>query len=405
MTNATLLRLPLALTLFAGPASAQNLIGYDGTGLLRTEFNGGPAACGYPAGPLVGAFPIGPAPCPVPVPIPPPPFFPLGDVAYDSVADAVYVSDGFLVAAYTAAGAFLGSGLSPLPVSGMGFDPGAGILWCTDGAALAYGLAAVPPGLCGGPVPLIVPPFPIPGPGPFTDVDWEPGTGSLFATSLPGLITSFLPGGLPGPFGIFPSSGLAIPPGAPLVGLAVDDAVPPGLPFLYVTDGFMVEAILPGGAPAPPTFSFPFPFFPSPGPTHGLAFAPHAVAYGAGVDPDGLAAPVSAAVGAATTPSATFAHLLTSAVPGGLAVLVVGTLAACPALPLLGVPLYFLPIGPTPVVATVPVGLGGAVLLPTALPPGLPPGVVLFDQWFIVKPAGPSLLQASNGLSFRVSLP
>jgi hypothetical protein len=39
------------------------------------------------------------------------------------------------------------------------------------------------------------------------------------------------------------------------------------------------------------------------------------------------------------------------------------------------------------------------------LPPGLAPGVALYDQWFIVKPLGPSPLQVSNGLHFRVSLP
>jgi hypothetical protein len=339
------------------------------------------------------------------MPIPPPFGFPLGDVAYDSATNAVYVSDGFVIAAYAGGGALLGSYVSPLPVSGMGFNSMAGILWCTDGGGLAYGLPPMPPGACGGPAPLLIPPFAIPGPGPFTDIDWSPTTGSLFASSLAGLITSFLPGGGPGPFGIFPSSGVAFPPVAPLYGLAVDDAVPPGMPYLYVTDGLMVEAILPGGAVAPPTFSFPMPAFPSAGPTHGLAFAPHAVAYGMGLDPDGLPAPVSTALGAATTPSVTFMHSLTSAVPGGIAVLVVGTMPACPAFPLLGAPSYLLPVGPTPIIATVAVGLGGTVLLPTPLPPGLAPGVALYDQWFIVKPLGPSPLQVSNGLHFRVSLP
>src|SRR5262245_35422999 len=83
------LRLPLALALPAGFAPAQNLLGYDGTGLVRTEFHGPPAGpCAYPTGPVVAFFPAGPAPCPLPAPIPPPPF-PLGDVAYNAAADAV----------------------------------------------------------------------------------------------------------------------------------------------------------------------------------------------------------------------------------------------------------------------------------------------------------------------------
>ena len=84
---------------------------------------------------------------------------------------------------------------------------------------------------------------------------------------------------------------------------------------------------------------------------------------------------------------------------------VVGTVPACPPFPILGVPSFLLPVGPTPIIATVPVGPGGAVLLPTFLPPGLPVGVSLYDQWFILKPLGPSPLQVSNGAHFRISLP
>ena len=394
------------LTLAAGSAQAQTLLGYDSAGMIVDEFHGGPssALCGYPSGPKVGGFVVLPGVCPAPVPVAPGPGAP-GGIAYDSMADIAFVSDGFLIGAYTMGGLLTDSFASPMPVFGMGFDPGTGLLWCTDGGGLAYALAVPPPGTCGGPTALAVPPFPIPGPGPFSDIDWDPASGSLFACDLGGMITNFMPGGGPGPFGIYPNSGAGIPLGAPLVGLTVDDASPFGPGHLYVTDGFMTEAILPGGAPAPPTFTVPFPAFPNPGLYNGLAFAAHGVSYGTGFDPDGLAAPVSTTFGASTTPSATFGHTLTSAVGGGLAVLVLGTTPACPTIPILGTPSYLVPFGPILTVATVPVPATGTVVLPTPLPAGLVPGTTLYDQWFILKPAGPSPLQSSNGIGFRIALP
>jgi hypothetical protein len=49
------------------------------------------------------------------------------------------------------------------------------------------------------------------------------------------MVVNFLPGGALGPFGAYPSSGLGIPIGAPLVGLAVDDASPFGPGHLYAS--------------------------------------------------------------------------------------------------------------------------------------------------------------------------
>ena len=264
-----------ALTLAASAANAQTLMGYEGAAMFVDDFNGGPdpGLCGYAAGPIVATFPVTPAACPTPFPLPPAmPGLP-GDIAYDSATDLVYVSDGGLIASYTTAGVFVDSFFSPMPVFGMGFDSAAGILWCTDGGGLAYGLG-IPFGACGGPTGFAVLPFPIPGPGPFMDIDWDPLSGSLFACDLAGFITNFMPGGFPGPFGVYPTAGMGFPMGTPLTGLAVDDGSPFGPGHLYVSDGFVTEAILPGGAPAPPTFSFPFPAFPNPAPYHGLAYAP-----------------------------------------------------------------------------------------------------------------------------------
>lgn len=398
--------LPAALlAALSASASAQTLYTWDQTMGVVSEFHGGPdpATCGYPTGPVVSAFavPAG-SPCPEPLPIggfgPSP-----GGVAYDSATNTVLVSDGIVVGRYTTAGAFVGSVLSPLPVFGISMDSVAGLLWCTDGGALAYALIPPPPGACGAVAVIAVPPFPIPGGGPFLEIDWEPVTGSLFASSLAPLITNFLPGGAPGPFGTFgvPLGPCFLPP--LILGLAVHDGAPPGT--LFVSNGFATSVILPGGAPAPPSFTFPFLCAPNPAPTRGLAFAAHGVPYGLGFDPDGLAAPAAATVGPSTTPSALFAHTLASAVPGGIAALVLSTGFACPAFPLLGAPALISPFGPTPILATVPVGPLGTVFLPTPIPPAVAVGVPLFDQWFILKPLGPSPLQVSNAVAFTTASP
>jgi len=397
--------LPAFLGLLTTPAAAQTAYTWNPTTGLVSEYHGGPDAstCGYPTGPGLSSFavPSG-SPCPEPLPIgvfaPTP-----GGVAYDSASDTVLVSDGTVVARYTAAGAFLGSALSPLPVFGMGMDSLAGLLWCTDGGTLAYALTPPAPGSCGAAAAIAVPPFPIPGPGPFLDIDWEPVTGSLFAGAFPGTISNFLPGGAPGPFGMYP-----LLPGAcfvvPLIfGLAVHDGAPPGT--LLVTNGFATSVIVPGGGPAPTSFTFPFSCAPNPAPTRDLAFAAHGVPYGLGVDPDGLAAPVAATSGPSTTPSALFTHTLTSAAPGGIAALVLSTGFACPPFPLLGVPAFISPSGPTPILATVPVGPLGTVVLTTPIPPGVALGVPLFDQWFVLKPLGPSPLQVSNAVAFTTASP
>jgi hypothetical protein len=167
-----------ALAATAVSTHAQTLLGYDGAALFVAEFHGGPdpATCGYPGPPLVGGWVAPPvAGCPTVGLLPPPPAPGVpGDIAFDSATNTVLLSDGFVVASYTAGGAFLGSIFSPLPVFGMGVDSAAGILWCTDGGGLAYGLGLPPAGACGAPGLFVVPPFPVPGPGPLTDIDWDP---------------------------------------------------------------------------------------------------------------------------------------------------------------------------------------------------------------------------------------
>ncbi len=398
----------------AGSAAAQSLVVWDGAGAI-VEFSGPPdaAVCGYPAGiPLAfppaagcgpGLFPVGP----------PAPGMP-GGVTYDAATDTIYVSDGVLVESYTAAGAFIDSFTIPAPVFGLGFDSAVGLLWSSDGGALAYAVAPPPVGTCGALVPFAVLPFPVPlpvGAGPMSGIDWDPGTGSLLVSTLGGLVVSFLPGGAPGPFGVFPvapSPCFPPPPALPILRIAVDRGSPFGPGHLYVSDGLTVASVLPGGLPAPPTFAFPgpggAPCFPSAAPAVGLAFAAHGISYGAGSDPDGLVPPTIGATGASTTPGPLFAHTLTGAVPGGVAILAVAVASACPPIPVSGVVAH---IGP-PLLLLGPVlaGPAGVAVLPTPLPAGMAAiGATLYTQWIVFKPLGPSPFQASDALSFRIALP
>ena len=403
------------LSLFAADApAAQTLVAWDGVGAV-VEFTGPPEplTCGFPTGPITSVFPNVAVGCPAVFPIGPPvPGMP-GGVAYDSTADTVFVSDGGLIEIYTSGGVFLDSFFSPLPVFGLGVDAAAGLLWSTDGGALAYAMFIPFLPACGGPTPLAVPPFPTPFPAaPLSGIDWDPLSGSLWATDLAGMVHNFLPGGAPGPiaplpFPVAPGPCWAGPPG--LLRVACDKGSPFGPGHLYLSDGFVVSSILPGGAPAPPTFAFPgpggAPCFPTAVPSVGIAYAAHAIGYGAGLDPDGLAAPVMAATGSTASPSPTFTFTLASAVPGGVGLLVMNGGVGCPALPLFGVPVYVSPLLPLITFPPVAVSAVGTAALPAPLPAGLPPGLTLFAQWFVVKPAGPSLLQASNGLSFRTALP
>ena len=413
----TIRTLCAAMALASLPLSAQTLVTYDGVGAFG-EFAGppDPTVCGYPYGPLGTAFPpgsfgCGPGLLPIPAGSPSMP----GGVAYDSVTDSIFVSDGFVVEIYAAGtGLFVDAFTSPLPVTGMGFDSAAGLLWATDGLALVYAMGVPPAPACGAPAPLVFPPFPVPTPAPLSGIDWDPLSGSLWAVDQLGLVHNFLPGGAPGPISAAPYPAVPGPcwpgPGTyPYLRLAVDDASPFGPGHLYLTDGFTVSSILPGGAPAPPTFAFPGPMgapcFPTAMPTIGLAFAPHVVTYGKGVDPDGLPAPVIGATGATTTPTFGMTITLSGAVSGAPAFLVYSTAPACPACPLFGVLSLLSATSPITILGPFPTSAIGNVTLPIVLPGGLPISLNLYAQWFVVKPLGPSLVQSSDALSLRLALP
>ena len=122
--------------------------GIPGTSIVN-EFTGPPGgACAYPNGPGLVAFATAvPFACPTVGPTPPAPSL-LGDVAHDHKGDVVWATNGPLVTAYTPAGAVITSFPTPAPLgplTGLGFNTAAGILWMTDGA-LVMGVAA--PGPC-----------------------------------------------------------------------------------------------------------------------------------------------------------------------------------------------------------------------------------------------------------------
>ena len=401
----------------ASHVGAQSHYGYDGATSFVVEATGPPGpACGYPNGPILSAFP---SPvsfvCPTPAAMGGPPNI-FGDVAVDKTNDTVWVTDGAIIAEYTASGAGLGTPLvafAPLPfgtgglITGLGYDSVAGILWVTEGT-FAQALTPPPPPGCPGVGAVVVPPFLLPiGVAVATDIEWDPVTATLWTCDTTGVVTNVLPGGAIGPFGAFPAApgpcGLAML----LEGLAVDTigSTVFGIPTFYVTDGLQVAYVLVGGGPAPPTFYTPAPCFPATGPMVGLAFAARALPYGTGADNSGLAPPFIGSTGQTISPSAPFTVTLAGSVPASNAFLFMSTAGFnCPAVNVGGLPIYidFL-TAPVQVLGIVPVGPGGTASLTTGIPPGFPPGISAYVQWFAITPT-PSW-QVSEGLAVTTDLP
>ena len=419
MSNHTILVFA-ALAATAGLTAAQSLTVFDGAGVIG-EFSGppDPTVCFYPTGPFL-PFPPGPACGPGLVPVPAGGAGAPGGVTYDSVFDLIMVSDGGLVESYTPGGLFVDSWVMPGPVFGLGIDSAAGLLWATDGGALVYAVAIPPVGTCGAPVPFAVPPFPVPGllGPPLSGIDWDPSSGSLWASDVAGAIYNFTPAGAAGPvspvpFAAIPGPCWGLPP-ASYVRLACDKGSPFGPGHLYLTDGFLVAPILPGGPPAGPTFAFPgpagAPCFPTPVPTIGIGYAAHGAVYGFGSDPDGLVPPVIGSLGASTTPGPGFGITLAGAVGTAPALLFLTATTtmpgyACPPFPALGVLSLLNPLQPVFFLGSTVTTAAGSGTIPVPIPAGLTAiGAELFVQWFVFKPAGPSPWQASDALSFRIAL-
>lgn len=397
----------LAVLAATGVAHAQTLLTYDGGGATVLETTGPPAACAYPTGPILGAFPTPspPAPCPGAGATP---FGPFGSLTHDSILDIVYVTDGVVIASYKAGGGFIDSFVPPpLPglVNGITVDAAAGILFYTDGTFIQGILPPPAPG-CLGPVPIVFPAFPSPmGPGlfvaPLSDIAFEPATASLYAVDGAGMVGSIAIGGGPGPFPFYPIgvSG-CIPPGSFLSGIAVDSAMP-GSGIHYVTDGVTIGRFGPGGFPVAPTFYSPMVCWPNPGPpTNGLAFADHALLYGA---PGGPVATTAGSIGTTYAGNPAFALTVTGPPVSGLGLLFWGAGGpACPAIPLGGgALLHVLPA--LTLLATVPIPPSGSAILPAAIPV-LPAGLGIDLTW-ITGDAATGLIGTSEGLHMTITVP
>jgi len=396
-----------ALVGAASFASAQTLYGISagavGTSIV-TELVGPPGgACAYPTPvglpPFATFVPFG---CPTVGGLPIAGI--LGDVAHDLVTDMVWATDGPTVTGwYTPAGLPASSFPTPPPLgllTGLGCNSAAGLLWMTDGV---FVMATFLPAPGCAPPPIAVPPFPTLSPGPLTDIEWDPSSGTLFGCDALGFVTNMTPAGALGPFGIFPVPACAPALVPPLQGLAVDTATPSilGPPLtLLITDGITINKVAVPGAIAPPTFYFPVPCWPAAAPIlKGLAFALHGVNFGMACSTTGAAVPAIGSAGNSTTPGV-FTITLAGAPAGMLAWLLVDTVAQCPALAFKGCPLYAAPVflfGPFPIPP------GGAIALPAAIPPALPPGILVAAQWVCTQPGGGFAL--TSGLECTLGLP
>lgn len=376
---------------------------------VLTEHTGPPGGpCGWPNGPILAAFNSNqPFIFPTAGYVAPPPGGLLGDVAHDHLADLLWATDGTTITSYNAAGVVLSSmpmppaGLKPL--TGLGADATAGLLWLTDGGSAVGVLPPPPPG--GVPPFVVIPPFPLPIQGLATDIEWDPSSGTLFVCDTLGFVTNVLVGGGLGPWGAFPAVGMCGPPVVPpLTGLAVDTTTPTvfGLPLtLYVTDGFAIKRIFVPGGMAAPVFYTPLPcyFNPAAGPVNGLAFALHGVTFGPNCSTTGVLPPNIASTGNSSSPGA-LTLALKAGPPNGMAYLFLDTTALCPPLGFKGCPLY---VPPTWLFGPFPVPIGGSLTLPGALPPGLPAGVGLHFQWVCRVKNGGWVL--SEGLRMTLGLP
>ena len=176
----------------------------------------------------------------VPTPAPIPPFAPI------AIPAAVFAA------------------LGGLPVSGIAYDPLAGIMYIASGGPAGAGFIVgvfLAPGL-----PIAVAPWPSPPPlGPVVGLEWDGATASLWAVDVVGFSANVFAGGAPAPGGL-------VPPHPAFVGPAGDIAIdkmgtlnPAGFRPLYVSDlggPGVVDVNDPGSPP-----------FPSGVPADGLAFA------------------------------------------------------------------------------------------------------------------------------------
>ncbi|MEW6742196.1 MAG: hypothetical protein AB1486_05515 [Planctomycetota bacterium] len=390
----------------ASPALAQTDWSIEGTLPSYAEYNAPPPLCPTVPPPYAVVFPPVPAPgCPANGPFPPLTCSVAGGTAFDNNGNplsggppvpAMVHSDGFTLEMTTAAGAYITSMPVPPgailggPITGVGYDSAADVIWITDGF-LAAGVGIAP--AC--PIPAVIfPPFPIPSPtgAPQNGLDWDPCTGTLWAADCGGFVSNWAIGGA-FLFG-FPAS----PPLGPmLTGLAVNTTNG----NIQVTDGFVVAEFTPFGAVAPagPFYlsanPFPIPLWGAP--VDGLGFSLRPQNYGFGCSPVGPPPTITWGGGYPYAGNGGFTLAELGGPAGAIAILVFGFAPACPPLPVGGCPGGALwvspPFGGIIGVGIVPGG-GAALVIPAPIPPpvggacGFPVGVPLFVQFVNIIPGG-----------------
>lgn len=394
----------------AAPASTQSLYTINGAFATISEQTASPSGqC--PNGPYLGGFStIAPFPCGTVGTFPgPSPTALGGDIAVARTQNLIYATDGTNITLYSTNGSpsrnfTLASGLPTFgTITGLGYDDVAGLLWVCN-ATTAVGITPPGPSNCPSSFVIGVPPFPLLAVGaPYTDIEWDPVTSSLFACTAAtgafpnGLIANVLPGGLPGFYGVIAPPVTCATGG--MYGLAMEHSYFAGPAAMYVTNGSMIERITPwAGAPAA-TFYSPVTCFAATSTTSGLASSAHAIGYGLVSGPD-LA--FLSGSGQSVSPNPAFA-LNMSTPPGAFAFLFLSTGSyLCPGLGFGGGLLLYLDQPALVVQGLVPPS--GVITFPVPIPNlGIGfPASTFFLQGFVFSTNG---FSATHGLALSIARP
>ncbi len=365
-----------------------------------------------------------------------------GDVAVDRLTDLVYVTDGLAIGEFHGdpacdsgipPGTILNTyTIPPIPsapspggalglLRGMGIDPVAGILWISDGYAIA-GLSGfgAPAGSCPtlvlavaafAPQPLL------PGFNSISDLTWDPVSGSLWITDIGtdsvdvgyvhnitvtgASITTHLIVGFLTSAGTCSTHHLVL-------GIAFDLATPNGTspPAFYVADAFgRIAYVDATSAPlviadtAPSTFYTPEPCgFSETLFVTGLAYSSGGITYGTPEDVMQISS-----FGQSTSPSTTFGIEVSNSPPNSQQILVAGFDYACPGPVVKGTSLW-VGLGPPPaIILPLPSLPPDCTSILTPLPANIPAGVSIFVQ--VVAMSGGTAVDSTQGLEFTITAP
>jgi hypothetical protein len=319
----------------------------------------------------------------------------LGDLTMDNVLGLMWETDGFILQAtnisrYAPLAPPVAPALSPAPgLTGIALDATAGILYATDGALLFTMTAAPPFAFLAPPAPFA---FPAIAP-PFTGLDYDPGSGLLYACDVGGYVYYFTTAGLPsGPNPVF------VPPGPmpPATDLCARPSIFPGMFVQFLGLGVVdyTSGLL---QPAPAT-GIP------PGTEGGLAYHAHpAVLPGACPCAPGGPILLSGVNGPTVIPSPSFAFTLAFAPPSSTVLF--GLDFGISPLPMGGGCTFYLPYPPA-ILAPVPTTPAGTATFPIAVP-SLPFlfGLPVVTQWGAACAAAPSGFVVSDALRSILSTP